>query len=151
MSDQQFPPPAQQTTKSVNVKTVWIAAALAAIIAAMAVVIVMGSRSDDKSADPQVITTPEESMSGTKYDDYYQYVRNKSSVANTESKATVLEFGDYVCGLLDSGYSVGEIVDEMKKYTTDSRSASEYAAAVLLGATRYICPEHYSLVEGYLG
>lgn len=151
MSDQQFPPPAQPAAKSVNVKTVWIAAALAAIIAAMAVIIVMGAQSDDKSAEPQGSVTTEESMSGTKYDDYYQYVRNKSSVANTESKATVLEFGDYVCGLLDSGYSVGEIVEEMQKYTTDSRSASEYGAAVLIGATRYICPEHSGLVEDYLG
>ena len=151
MSDSQFSPPIPPTPKNSSQRTI-LSAALAAVVIAI-VAVVIATRPDSNSSTESFDSSAqiEESQSGNKYDNYYQYVRNESGMANSESKAMVIEFGDYVCGLFDSGASVEQIIDEMRKYTVGSEFVSEYATAVLFGATTYLCPEYKALIKDYLG
>lgn len=151
MSNEQFTPPVPPAQKNTQ-RNVWLAALVAAI-AVLAVVIFVTQSGSDSDSSPSFNSSAviEDSQSRNKYDDYYQSVLNASGMANSESKASVLEFGDFVCGLLDDGFSVGEILEEMRKYTTGSMFTSEYAAAVMLGAVTYLCPEYKVLVEDYVG
>jgi hypothetical protein len=151
MSNEQFTPPVPPAPKNTQ-RNAWLAA-LTAAVAVLAVVIFVTQSGSDSKSSPSFNSSAviEDSQSQNKYDDYYQSVLNASGMANSESKASVLEFGDFVCGLLDDGFSVGEILEEMRKYTTGSMFTSEYAAAVMLGAVTYLCPEYKVLVEDYVG
>lgn len=150
MSDQPFMPPVQPSKNGFLQKNVWLAALTVAVIVLAVATFV--TREDSGSSAPTFDSSApiEDSQTRNKYDDYYQYVLNSSGMANSENKASVLEFGDFVCGLLDDGFSVGDIIEEMRQYTSGSMFTSEYAAAVLLGATTYLCPEHKILVNDYL-
>jgi hypothetical protein len=152
MSNEQFTPPVPPAPKNFIQKNVWLAALTVAVVVLAVAIFVTQSGSDSNSSPSSNSSAViEDSQSRNKYDDYYQSVLNASGMANSESKASVLEFGDFVCSLLDDGFSVGDILEEMRKYTTGSMFTSEYAAAVMLGAVTYLCPEYKVLVENYVG
>ena len=132
--------------------------ALAGFIAAVGLVIVVllaTGRNGDSSSEKTVVAVetteapaPAET-SPNKYNQYYEHVLNNSGIANTWTKAKVIEFGDLVCQALDEGNSVASVVAVVSN-ASDSNSDAELGAAVIYGAVTYLCPEYDAMMQAYL-
>ena len=88
-------------------------------------------------------------QSSNKYDDYYEHVLSNSGQAQTTSKSDVIELGDLVCGALDKGNTFSAVTSTLSD-VADGQTDTEYYAAVVTGAVKYICPEYFSALESYL-
>lgn len=100
-----------------------------------------------------VVTVPVEvpaPAKTNKYDDYMDHVLNNSGQANsTWSKAQLIEFGDLVCGALDNGNSIRDVINLMNSYAVTS-SDTELFVSVLVGAVMNLCPEYTYELESYV-
>lgn len=157
MSEQFIPhppsPPEKKETVTFNKKNLAIAfLAVSIFILILAIVIPSSNSSSSVTTDapaPVITNPPYTPPAQNKYDQYMDHVLNNSGQANTWSKADVIEFGDLVCGALDNGNSVRQVVNLLEGYAKSS-SDVEFFASVAFGAITYICPEYKSDLDYYL-
>jgi hypothetical protein len=66
------------------------------------------------------------------------------------SDADLLELGWSVCGVLDQGYDINDIVDELL-YNSSLSTEEEFAAVgtIVGGAVLYLCPEYAYMIDEY--
>jgi hypothetical protein len=157
------PDPQYKDTVTFNKKNLTIAS-LAVVVVVLIIIIVIVSlssgdsntiieKSKDKvvSTDPSLKTIPPQTspVVTNKYDDYLNHVLNNSGQANTWTKSQLIEFGDLVCGALDNGNTVSQVVLVLNNYA-ETNSDIELFAAVLYASINNICPQYISQLNTYI-
>lgn len=162
MSEQFIPhPPSPQPEKKDTItftkKNLAIAFLAVSLFILIFVTAIGGSNEDANNTSsnttvapaPVYTNPPVTSPPVNKYDAYLEHVYNNSGQANTISKASLIEYGDIVCEVLDNGNSIAWVVNYLSQRSTGSSDVDLYAS-VVYGAITYICPEYKSDLDSYL-
>lgn len=130
---------------------------IAIILGVLAVVLVLSGCSTTNTEPKPVVTvteTYEPPAPEPVYGDEELFISDMRSVGNwiidENTDADLIELGWGVCGVLDEGYSVDDILWELiGSGTVSTDSESEFAAALIAYAIYDLCPEHTDEVEAY--
>lgn len=128
---------------------------IAIILGVLAVVLILSGCSTSNTEPKPVVTVTETyEPPAPVYGDEELFIRDMRSESNwiieENTDADLIELGWGVCGVLDEGYSVDDIVWELIGSGTVSTDAeSEFAAALIAYAIYDLCPEHTDEMEAY--
>lgn len=141
-----------QRKTGVDVNT-WILIAIFVCVAATSLYIFMSTKNDSSSAPAVAQTTTSTTAyagdATNKYDDFMQYTRENFGQAEQMNNVDLIEYGDLVCGSLDSGYSIATVVDTVSRESQSSANI-EFGAVVIYSAISYLCPEYTQALNAYL-
>ena len=145
------PSPKDKDTVTFNKKNLAIAFLALALAILFIVILVPGDNTSSPvaTATPVATEPPITAAPVNKYDQYMDHVYNNSGQANTWTKAQLIEFGDLVCGALDNGTTIPQVVNLLEGYAKTS-SDVELFASVVYGSITYICPEYKYALNEYL-
>lgn len=153
MTDIIFDPPPAPTPdpkKGITINPKYATAfALVAFVLFIVVLAIPGDKQNTVPTTVAPVQTYAPAPAVNKYDAYLEHMYNNSGQANTISKADLIEYGDLVCGALDSGRTIPWIVNYLSS-NASGQSDVELFASLVYGSITYICDEYKGDLNLYL-
>lgn len=129
----------------------------AVVLAVVAFVVGSSSGNSDSAPAPQPTNTwtPDEQPDVPSYSSEDQFLAAVNGAGNsivlTTSDSDLLDMGWSVCNVLDQGYDLNDIADELI-YNSDLSTQEEFEAVgvIMGGAVSYLCPEYQYMINDFL-
>jgi hypothetical protein len=129
----------------------------AVVLAVVAFVLGGSGSSTDSSSNPQPTNTytPNEQPTVPSYsseDSFLAAVNGAgNSIVLTTSDSDLLNMGWGVCDVLDEGYTLDDIANELI-YNSDLSTEEEFEAVgvIMAGAVSYLCPEYQYMIDDFI-
>ena len=148
--DPPTPAPTPEPKKGLTINPKYaLAFAIAAFVLLIVVIAIPGDKQNTVPNTVAPVQTYAPAPVVNKYDAYLEHMYNNSGQANTISKADLIEYGDLICGALDSGRTIPWIVNYLST-NASGQSDVELFASLVYASITYICDEYKGDLNLYL-
>lgn len=122
------------------------------IVIGIALMVLTGCASQSSQANPVETVTQFEQPTLSPEQQYISHIRSLGNMyVDNSSDSSLVELGKQACTVLDTGYTVEELVTGLiNSGSLNTAEQYEFAGIVVGGGVRYFCPEYITEVEAYL-